>query len=163
MLIDLLFRWLHIIPAIMLVGGTVFMRFALAPALDKQAADVQQSLLATWRPSWSKVVMACSGLLLVSGLFNAVRNIINYELPPIYHSLVAVKLLLALGVFALSAMISGRSNSAEKMRSNMKFWLNVNLVLALLVVMLGSYMKLVDRAPKPIDSLGEPTAHVQSR
>jgi uncharacterized membrane protein len=159
MMIDLLFRWLHIIPALMLVGGAAFMRISLAPALDKQSAEVQQSLLTTWRPAWAKVVMISSALLLVSGLFNAVRYIINYELPSTYHSMVALKLLLALVVFWLSAVLTGRSGTAEKFRGKMKFWLNVNLAFALLVVMLGGYMKMIDRQPKAPETM-EPTAQV---
>ena len=110
MYIDLLFRWTHILAAIVLVGGTFFLRFSLVPALATQSRELQQTVLGAWRPRWARWVMMSSGMLLVSGLVNAVRNIIAYQFPTTpYHALVAVKLLLALVIFYLSAVLSGRS------------------------------------------------------
>ena len=48
-ILNLAMRWLHIIPAIALVGGTLFMRFAVVPAYDQlddeQREKIQESLL----------------------------------------------------------------------------------------------------------------------
>ena len=146
---DLVFRWLHILSAAILVGGAFFMRFSLAPLLARQSADTRQSLLALWRPGWARLVMLTSGLLLVSGLVNAVLNIQRYRFTDApYHALVAVKLVLALVVFWLSAILSGRSENANKFREKLTQWLNLNLVFAILVVALGGYMKLTPRTEK---------------
>ena len=110
MYLDLLFRWIHIFAAIVLVGGTFFLRFSLVPALAPQSGELQQTVLGAWRPRWARWVMLSSGVLLLSGLVNAVRIIIRYDFPTSpYHALVAVKLLIALVIFWLSAALAGRS------------------------------------------------------
>ena len=82
--------------------------------------------------------MITSGLLLVSGLVNAVLIIRRYDFEGgLYHGLVAVKLLLALALFWISSALAGRSSLAEKLREKMTFWLNVNVVLAVLLVSPG--------------------------
>lgn len=162
-MLDLAFRWIHILSAIALVGGTYFLRFSLAPSLAKKSPEEASSLLPLWRPSWAKVVMATSGLLLISGLFNAVRNIIRYEFPDSpYHAFVAVKLLLALVIFWLSAVLSGRSAMAEKFRAKFIFWLNISVILSTLVVMLGSYMKMAERVPKEDNAAAKRSVAVRS-
>ncbi len=155
MFVDLVLRWIHILSAMILVGGTFFLRFSLAPTLQAQSHELQQSLLTGWRPRWAKLVMLTSGLLLVSGLVNAVRIIIAYKFSPDgapYHALVAVKLLLAMAIFWISAVLSGRSSTAEKFRGKMSFWLNVNVILTVLIVALAGYMKMIPREVKPADS-----------
>ena len=155
MYLDLLFRWIHILSALVLVGGTFFLRFSLVPAAASLGGDVQRSLLDAWRPRWARLVMLSSGLLLLTGLVNAVRIILGYEFPNSpYHALVAVKLLIALAIFWISAVLAGRSELAQKFREKMSFWLTVNVILALLIVGLASYMKMVDRTPKLPETAG---------
>jgi putative copper export protein len=149
MLIELVLRWIHVLSAAVLVGGTIFLRYALAPALAQQASETRQSLLGGWRPGWARLVMIASALLLISGLVNAVRIIMRYEFPAApYHALVAVKFLLAMVMFWSSAAVAGRSASAEKMRENLTFWLNINVLLAILLVGLAGYMRLTPRDEK---------------
>ena len=149
MILDLILRWAHIMAAITLVGGTFFLRFAFTAA-DGDTSEQRRTLLSAWRPGWARLVMISSGLLLVSGLINAVRIIIAYEFPTTpYHALVAVKLLLAMVIFWLSAVLSGRSQTADKFREKLSFWLTVNVILAVLIVALANYMKFAERVPKP--------------
>ncbi len=54
-ILALVFRWLHIIPAILLAGGILFMRFALVPAAAESSASAE--LRESIRRRWSKLVM----------------------------------------------------------------------------------------------------------
>ncbi len=146
---DLVFRWAHVLAGSILVGGTFFLRYALAPTLMSATAEARKAHLEGWRAGWSRLVMVTSGLLLLTGLVNAVKNIINYQYPSVpYHGLVAVKLLLALVIFWISAVLAGRSASAERFREKLVFWLNVNVLLSILIVMVGGFMRMADRQPK---------------
>jgi hypothetical protein len=146
---DLIFRWLHIFSAIALVGGIFFLRYVLAPTLAAQPVEVQRTMLSVWRPRWARMVMIASGLLLLSGLVNAVRIIIAWEFDsPVYHSLVAVKLVLGLVLFWLSAIVAGRTEMAEKFRSQMLLWLNISVLLAAVLVGLAGFMRYVPRTEK---------------
>lgn len=150
MALELVLRWAHILSAIILVGGTVFLRFVLLPSLSSLPSQVRPSFLSAWRPPWAKLVMITSGLLLATGLINAVRIILRYDFDGgVYHGLVAAKLLLALGMFWISSVLAGRSPMAERFREKMNFWLTVNVVLAVLLVCLAGYMKLTPRELKP--------------
>jgi putative copper export protein len=141
----LVFRWLHILPATILVGGTIFLRCAYQPA--EQSSEDNDKV----RRRWSKLVMLSAGLLLLSGLFNTGRISMGYELPSYYHALLGTKILLALGVFFISSVLSGRSELATKVRQKETLWLNVNVFLAVAVVMLGGAMKTTDHKKKTKD------------
>ena len=65
-------------------------------------------------------------------------------------------LLLALVIFWISAVLAGRSASAERFREKLVFWLNVNVLLSILIVMVGGFMRMADRQPKPKADAGAP-------
>ena len=149
MIWELLLRWTHILSAVALVGGTVFLRFVLVPAMGSLPGQVKPSFVAACRGPWSRLVMLTSGLLLLSGLTNAVRIILRHDFDGgMYHGLVAVKLLLALALFWISSVLAGRSPMAERFRERMTYWLSVSLVLSVLLIGLAGYMKLCPRVEK---------------
>lgn len=147
--VGLVLRWLHILSAITLMGGTIFMRFGLHPALAAIPGETQAALKAAVRSQWAKWVMASSGFLLISGLVNTVITIKTFTYPGTsYHMLIGVKMLLALVIFFIASTLVGRSKNAEKFRESAVMWLNVNLVLAVIVVMIGGYLRLAPRVLK---------------
>ncbi len=121
----------------------------LLPALATVSDETRESLLSAVRGRWSKVVMACTLLLLVTGIWNAVRNMIAFQFDGPYHLLVAIKLFLALAIFFLTAVIGGRSSLAEKFRTKLPFWMAVNTGLLLGLIVVASSMKISQREPKP--------------
>jgi len=138
----LVFRWLHVIPAIIMVGGVFFLRFCLLESGSGNGAE--PSLLDSRdavRRRWVKWVMLSTLLLLVSGLYNSAMKEINFEVSHIYRGLLTAKILLALVAFYLSAVLAGRSERAKRFRQQEKRWLNILLVLMFLIVMIGSYLK----------------------
>ena len=140
-LLGLLFRWLHIIPMAVLVGGTIFMRLALVPASNETdgVAEFREAV----RRRWAKWVGISVLFLLVSGLYNAVTKIMAFELPPTYHMLVMVKLVLGFVVFFIAARLSGRSEKAQKFREQEMKWLNILCVIMLVLILVAGYMKLL--------------------
>ncbi len=146
-LLGLLFRWLHIIPMAVLVGGTIFMRLALVPASSETegAAEFREAI----RRRWAKWVGVSVLFLLVSGLYNAVTKIMAFDLPPIYHMLVMVKLALGFVVFFIASLLSGRSEKAQKLRQQEMKWLNILCGLMLVLILVAGYMKFLGTgAPK---------------
>jgi uncharacterized membrane protein len=152
----LILRYMHILGAIMLMGGTIFMRFALAPVVAGLDSVTKASLHEQVRGRWSKFVMLAAGLLLVSGLTNlALAGRYTYE--PVlgvlsYNMVVGIKFLLALPIFFFASLLAGRSATAKKFQANATTWMNVNLVLALVMVLIGGTLKFVPR------KLKQPTA-----
>ena len=139
-ILGLVFRWLHIVPALVMVGGIFFLRFCMLEpgSTDSSLFDRNEAA----RKRWMKWVMLSTLLLLVSGLYNTAMKAMGYELDMIYNGLLLVKILLALVVFYLSAVMTGRSEKAKRLRQQEKYWLNVSLFLMIVIVLIGGLMKL---------------------
>lgn len=157
--IDLLLRWLHILSAITLAGGVLFWRFAWLDAAGSLSEATRVEVAAAVRSRWSKLVMATSGILLVTGLANFMLIVQRFEFDKSafpgdkYHMLFGIKFLLSLAVFMLSALLAGRTGTAEKLRRNERLWLNLNVLLAIAVVCLGGFLRAAGRQPKTAQSI----------
>jgi len=147
----LILRYMHILGAIALMGGTIFMRFALRPVVVQLPPDVKASVHEQVRSRWAKFVMLATLLILVSGIANlALASRYTFEKPfgMSYHMLVGIKFLLALPIFFIAALMTGRTNLAKRLQTNAEFWMNLNLTLALVMVLMGGLLKFVNRTPK---------------
>lgn len=149
--VSLVLRLLHILPAVLLAGGILFMWSSLLPGLSGVDDATRKVVMDGVRGRWAKVVMVCSALLLVTGLINAVRNIKEFDYATPYDIFVTLKLVLALVVMFISARLSGRSASAEKFREKLPFWMTVNTALVLVLIFIASTMKVSDKTPKVDD------------
>ena len=148
--LNLASRVLHILSAIVLVGGLFYLRMIVAPRVaTKSKGTAADAWFAGNRAAWAKWVGITTTLLLVTGLYNFITIVKTYQLNTSYHMLVGLKILLALVVFFFAAVLAGRSGLAERFRENMKLWLSVCLVTAILVVIIGSVMRSYPREPKP--------------
>src|SRR5437762_6462906 len=162
----LILRYMHILGAITLMGGTIFMRFALRPVVVGLPPDTKLAIHEQVRSRWSKFVMLASALLLISGLTNlALAGRYNFEsvlgMPKGYHMVVGLKFLLALPIFFIAALMTGRRSLAKRVQANAELWMNVNLTLALIMVLIGGLLKFVQRAPKAPNT-NETVAAVQN-
>ena len=150
--LDLAMRWLHVVPAIALVGGTIFMRVAVVPACNQLDESVRASVQESVRRGWSRLLMPSIGFLLISGFVNTANISMNYQFPGNYYMpLLGVKLFLAIAIFYIASLLAGRSEGAVKFRERQEFWLNVNILLAVLLVCIAGAMRLADREPKDKD------------
>jgi uncharacterized membrane protein len=153
LIVDILSRWLHVISAIVLMGGSIYTRFVLMPAAAQLPDAEHAKLRDAVRRSWAKTVGAAIGLLLLSGLFNYVRAIKGDVKPSsLYHALIGTKMLLSLAVFFLASALSGKAAAFEGIRKNARTWLGVTITLAAIIVALGSVVKVGGReiGKKPV-------------
>jgi uncharacterized membrane protein len=141
-LIDVLFRWTHVGTAIVLIGGSVFMRFVLMPAAVELPDSEHQALRQRIMQRWKKIVMIGILLLLVSGFFNyIVVAMPAHKGDILYHALMGTKILLAFGAFFLASALTGRSPALEKFRTDSKKWLLVLIALTAAVVAIAGFLK----------------------
>lgn len=149
LILPIVFRWVHILSAVVAVGGTIFIRFVLTPAVKATLADEQHAALRErLMRRWHVVVMACITGLLVSGVY----NFVTLSLPkakgiPAYHPLFGVKFLAAMGVFFLASALTGRSPGFAPLRANARKWLAVNVALAVVVILLSGVLKNLKPVP----------------
>ena len=59
----------------------------------------------------------------------------------LYHALVGIKILLALGVFFIASVLVGRSPAFEGMRQNRAKWLKIIVILATVIVGISGFVK----------------------
>jgi uncharacterized membrane protein len=144
----LVFRWMHILAAITAVGGAIFARFALLPAAAELPDAQRATLVEGVRSRWFMFVNAAILFLIVSGLYNLVMMFKQFKLPPAYHALLLVKILLALGIFFIASVLNGRSANAQRFRANARFWLNINVTMAVVLVLISGTMRALPHTPK---------------
>lgn len=134
-------RWLHIMGAITAVGGTIFMRLALLPAVSQLPDDHRRKLHEAVRSRWSRVVMVAIALLLASGFYNFVLKMRSPGVTSLYQALWGIKFILAMGIFVIASALMGSSPAFARIRQNARLWLTVNLALAMVVVGLSSVLR----------------------
>jgi hypothetical protein len=147
-LLSLVFRWLHILAAITAVGGTIFARAVVVPTLDTVPSDERSALHAAMRARWSKILTVAIGFLLLSGLYNIGVTTFYYTLPGWYHPVFVVKFLLACVIFMVASLLIGKTEAAEQVRRNAKFWLTLNIFLAVVVVCLSGVLRTAEKIPR---------------
>jgi uncharacterized membrane protein len=152
--LGIVFRWIHILAAIVAIGGMAFCRLALMPALQTLDSEQRKQVHEAIRARWSKVVAGSIGLLLISGIYNIFWGTIkadfyDKEQLPGYMHIFALKFVLAMVIFFIASALSGRGKATEKIRQNGGFWLTVNLVLALILVCLSGVLRMSHIWPNP--------------
>ena len=148
--LDVALRWMHILAAIAAGGGTLFARLAVLPATEESLSlDQRQAFHTAVRKRWSKVVAASIAFLLISGLINFINIVKLYDLPKLYHPLFGIKFLLALAVFFIASVLSGRSSLADKFRQNARKWLTINAVLVVAIVLISGVLRMAEKTKKP--------------
>ena len=143
-LLPVLSRWAHVGAAVVLVGGTVFIRFALLPAAKELPEDVHNSLRERVMGTWRKFVGIAILLLLLSGIVNyyfVIQDTDRLAGTKLYHPLIGVKMILAIVVFFLASALSGKAKGLEGLRQKSGFWLGLNLTLAAIIIAIAGYLK----------------------
>jgi ribosomal protein L7/L12 len=150
-LLQLIFRWTHILTAIVLAGGSIFMLLVLHPAAATALSDEERGRLrAAVIKRWKMIVHLGVLLFLISGLYNYIVVLIpQHKKDGLYHGLMGLKILLALGVFFIAEAMAGRSKLAEKMRSQTPKFLGIAVSMILVIVLISGFLKTRGPFTKP--------------
>jgi uncharacterized membrane protein len=149
--LQILSRWVHVGTAIVVLGGSVFMRFVLMPAAQQLPEAEHNALRERLTGRWKFWVMIGIVLFLATGFYNylavGVRQLEdNPQLADkkgLYHGLMGVKIILSVAVFFLSSALVGRSPALEGFRRDRRKWLGITILLAALVVAIAGVLKVV--------------------
>jgi len=143
MWVDVVSRWVHVGAAVVLVGGSIFIRFVLMPAAQQLSEAEHDTLRGHVMNRWKRVVMIGIGLLLATGFYNYLHSLPH---PKIYNMLMGIKMLLAFAVFFLGSALTGRAAAFEGIRRNSKLWLSLLIVLAAGVIGIAGYLRVAGAA-----------------
>lgn len=139
--LSVLSRWTHVGTAIVILGGSVFLRFVLSPAASQLPDAEHQALRQNVMARWKRFVHVGIALFLISGFYNYIQAMPNHKGDGLYHALIGTKILLALVVFTLASGLVGRSALFASLRNNPARWLGVIILLAAIIVGISGYAK----------------------
>ena len=154
-ILDVISRIVHVLTAITLIGGSVFMAFVLGPAANALGDEAHDKLREQVIPRWKKFVHGGIALFLISGLYNYMVMIPKHKGDGLYHGLVVTKMILALGIFFIGSALVGRSKSFEGMRAQRPKWLKILVLLAVIVVGISGFVKVRGIPETTADSAAE--------
>jgi uncharacterized membrane protein len=147
-LLRLAMRWLHIIAAIVAVGGSTYLCLVLMPIAGKVLShEEHERLRQPLMRRWKIFVHTCILLFLVSGFYNyIVVTLPLHSGQPLYHMMMGVKILLAFAVFALAIGLTSRFGWSAALRAKPRRWLGVLLLCAYVIVLIAGILRMMPHA-----------------
>jgi len=127
-------RWIHIASAVTLVGGFIYARFVLAPALAAVGASESDAVGAAAARSFRPLLLTVLVTLIGSGAYNYATKA---SYPPGYHMWIGIKLLLVLHI-AASAILYSVRDSAQAKRNRTALSIAVS---GLIVIAISNYLR----------------------
>jgi uncharacterized membrane protein len=129
-------RYLHIVSAISVVGGILFVMVCLKPAMRVLDEGLRESMMGVVRGRFHKVVIAGIIGLLISGIFNWMTAVEAYsQFKPASDALIGTKVLLALIMFAVVAARMSNIIKSDKLAQM------INIHLAAIVILLAVLLR----------------------
>lgn len=137
-------RWVHLLAAVVTIGGAFFMRFVLMPSAQAALSDdMRKELHARLVQRWKHIVRVNIALLLGTGAFNFVVAIRHDVSPMPYHPIFLVKVLMAFAVFFIASALAGSSPGFAKMRERGRMWVGVLIALGAAIILLSGVLKAI--------------------
>jgi len=100
--LNVIMRWLHITSVVVLIGGVLYARLVVAPAVGSLSSTVQDELGDAMAARFRSLLYLTVLFLLATGIYNL---FLNLGRGPLYQALLGIKMLLALHVFAVGFLI----------------------------------------------------------
>src|SRR5580704_1926105 len=127
-------RWIHIASVVTLLGGFIYARFVLAPALASlptaERELVGSKMVTSFRPLLFTVLITALG----SGMYNYATKA---SYPPTYHMWMGIKLLLVLHIAASAILYAVRqSNESKRKRTELSIAIS-----GLVVIAIAAYLR----------------------
>jgi uncharacterized membrane protein len=129
-----LMRWIHVTSVVTLIGGFIFARFAVAPALatvaEPERGTLGNKVVSNFRPLLYTVLATVLG----SGLYNYLTKA---TYPPHYHMWIGIKFLFVLHIFAVSVLYTiPQAEEVKRVR-----WLSGMVWSGLVIIAISGYLR----------------------
>jgi len=132
-------RWIHIASVVTLLGGLIYARLVLSPALATLAAGERETVRKRAIDGFRPLLFTAMVMILGSGAYNYATKA---SYPPHYHMWMGIKLLLVLHVFAAAILYAVRD--ADEAKTNRT--LTGLAISGLIIVAIASYLRWISLA-----------------
>jgi len=135
-----LVQWVHLVAAVVGVGGIAFMLVILLPSARVLSEEHRDLLLKTVMGRFRLTSWSAIALLLASGLYNI--RLRAWEAPwgP-YWKWLTVKIVLAVGVFTIALLLTLPLQTLHRFRARREMWLAIALGVALTVILISAHLR----------------------
>lgn len=127
---------IHVICAILAVGGVAFFRFAVIPYAASLPENEKDTFLAGVRKRYLPILHGAFAFLILTGIHHITR-IIRSGL--VFPTLLKIKIVLALIVVFVGFALTS-SKGFEGIKKNARSYMTINLILSAVVVFLGIWV-----------------------
>jgi hypothetical protein len=136
-IVSVLFRFIHIASAILILGGAFYAHRVLTPVLNSLPQDQRMQAAAGAQLRYRTILFSAIGLSLLSGVFNFLRT----PHSRLYHMAFGIKMLAVLHIYATAVLWGtspyGDANISGKNRRRM---LSVAIA-GVVVVLISAYLR----------------------
>ena len=142
--LDGFLQWLHVIAAVLAVGGVFFMRFILCPALKKLPPELEatkKQILQSVARAFKIVIHSSIAVLLLTGLYRFIHMLDQTKGWKEYQMLFGIKFLFAMVLFFVAIMLTLPGQQPNYFQRNRDRWLLINFVLGALVILLSATLR----------------------
>ena len=142
--LDAAFQWLHVLAAVLAIGGVFFMRFILCPSLKSlppEQANVQPQVLQTVMRRFKMVIHASVAVLILTGVYRIIQILPLIKDWKSYHMLLGIKILFALVLFTIAIGLTLPGAQPNYFQRNRDKWLFINFILGALVILLSATLR----------------------
>lgn len=139
-ILQVVMRYLHIVAAIVTVGGMSFVLFCVSPAARLLEESQREAFIKLMHDRFLKVLWIAIALLIISGAYTWLTlNSAYSEIRPWGQALIGTKVLIAAIIFVVVWLRS--MNKVGQTAKGMKRVLMTNIHLAALVILLASTLR----------------------
>lgn len=142
--LDGVMQWLHVLAAVLAVGGVFFMRFILCPALNKLPPEqegakthVRQSVARVFK----MVIHTSIAILILTGAHRLVKILPLIKGWSEYHMLLGIKILFAIMLFFVTIMLTLPGQKPNYFQRNRDRWLLVSFLLGALIILISAVLR----------------------
>jgi len=127
-------RFLHISSVVALIGGFIYARLAVWPALASFGAAESPALIEAMASRFRGMLYTLLATTLISGLYNYLTK---SAYPPHYHMVIGIKFLFVLHIFAVSVLYTmPQADPAKRKR-----WLTGMAISGLIVIAISADLR----------------------
>ncbi|MGD1101262.1 MAG: hypothetical protein ABSA59_04275 [Terriglobia bacterium] len=132
--------WIHLMAAVVGLGGMGFLLLILIPSLGVLSAEQREALSKALAVRFRWVTWSAVALLLISGLYNIRRYYWEDPWGRAWNFL-TLKILLSFTLFGIVLGLTIPFKLFEPLRARRRMWLLVAFILGVVVVLISAYLR----------------------